>query len=121
MGFRGSPGELYCPTQALAMKVKNTGRAVSCYIVLAIVLMESLCGFRAAGQSRSRPGGIGDCDQQSLQVPVGTVLPVRLNHGFSSKNARNGQPITGRIMQEVPLPSAGKIKEGQRYREQSYR
>jgi len=45
------------------MKVKKTRREVSSYIVLAIVLMESLCGFRAAGQSRGGPGGIGDCDQ----------------------------------------------------------
>jgi hypothetical protein len=35
-----------------------------------------------------------------------------LNHGFSSKNARVGQQLLGRIMQDVPLPGSGKIPEG---------
>jgi hypothetical protein len=39
-----------------------------------------------------------------------------LNHGFSTKNARAGEVITGRIMQDVPLPNAGKIPEGAKNR-----
>jgi hypothetical protein len=49
---------------------------------------------------------------ENLEIPAGTILPARLNHGLSSKNARPGQKITGRIMQEVPLPNDGKIPEG---------
>jgi len=49
---------------------------------------------------------------QSLDIPVGTILPVRLNHGFSSRTAVAGQVITGRIMQAVPLPNNEKIPDG---------
>jgi hypothetical protein len=45
-------------------------------------------------------------------VPDGTVLPVRLNSTLSSKNAKPGQTITARIMQNVPLPNGAKIPEG---------
>jgi hypothetical protein len=47
-----------------------------------------------------------------LEIPVGTILPVRLNHGLSSKSARPGQEVTGRIMQDVPLLNHEKIPEG---------
>jgi hypothetical protein len=45
-------------------------------------------------------------------VPDGTVLAVRLNKGLSSKTAQPGQPISARVMQDVPLPSFGRIKAG---------
>jgi hypothetical protein len=48
----------------------------------------------------------------NFEIPLGTVLPVRLNHGLSSKTAKPGQVVTGRIMQDVPLPNNGKIPEG---------
>ena len=80
--------------------------------VLVMALMELLCGFQVAGQSNPGPHDAGSGNQESFQVPAGTVLPVRLNHGFSSKTARAGQAITGRIMQDVPLPNNGKIPEG---------
>jgi hypothetical protein len=51
-------------------------------------------------------------DPRSLEIPIGTVLPVRLNHALSSKRAKEGQAITGRIMQDVPLPNDCKIPEG---------
>jgi hypothetical protein len=47
-----------------------------------------------------------------LEIPAGTILPVRLNHGLSSKNARSGQVVTGRIMQNVPLPNNAFVPEG---------
>jgi hypothetical protein len=47
-----------------------------------------------------------------LEIPVGTILPVRLNHALSSKNAEVGQEVTGRIMQNVPLPNHEEIHEG---------
>jgi hypothetical protein len=47
-----------------------------------------------------------------LEIPMGTVLPVRLDHALSSKRAKEGQAITGRIMQDVPLPNDCKIPEG---------
>jgi hypothetical protein len=35
-----------------------------------------------------------------------------LNHGLSSKNSCVRQPLTGRVMQDVPLPNHVKIPEG---------
>jgi hypothetical protein len=67
---------------------------------------------QAAAQTPGGKKGIRNADQRSLHVPAGTVLPVRLNGGFSSKNARTGQAISGRIMQDVPLPGGGKIPAG---------
>ncbi|HET6931342.1 MAG TPA: hypothetical protein VFI45_13545 [Candidatus Acidoferrum sp.] len=52
----------------------------------------------------------------TLEIPAGTILPVRLNHTLSSKTAQPGQPVTGRIMQDVPLPNSEKIPEGARVR-----
>jgi hypothetical protein len=59
-------------------------------------------GFRA--EPTAKPG--------DLEIPVGTILPVRLNHALSSKNAAAGQEVTGRIMQDVPLPNHAEIHEG---------
>jgi len=50
--------------------------------------------------------------QPPLNIPNGTILPVRLNHEINSKKARSGQVITGKIMQDVPLPEGGKIPRG---------
>jgi hypothetical protein len=47
-----------------------------------------------------------------LEIPAGTILPVRLNHALSSKNAQAGQEVTGRIMQDVPLPNHEEIHQG---------
>ncbi len=51
---------------------------------------------------------IGD----KLKIPVGTVLPVSLEHSLSSKDSVKGEAIEGRIMQDVLLPGEGKISAG---------
>ena len=53
-----------------------------------------------------------DTKTEKVEIPVGTILPVRLNHALSSKNAQAGQEVTGRIMQDVPLPNHAEIHEG---------
>ncbi len=84
-------------------------------LVLALLLMGLPCALSPArAQSKPPAGSAGSVGQEDRQIPEGTVLPVRLNHGFSSKNARAGQVITGRLMQEVALPNAAKIPEGAR-------
>lgn len=45
-------------------------------------------------------------------VPAGTILPVQLESTIRSNKAKRGQVVTGRIMQDVPLPSGSKIKRG---------
>jgi len=76
------------------------------------MLMLSSGASQAVAQTAGGEKGVRNADQESLLVPPGTVLPVRLNGGFSSKNARAGQAISGRIMQDVPLPGGGKIPAG---------
>jgi hypothetical protein len=76
-----------------------------------LLLSNSFAGFPIAAQST---GLIADhaTKPDNLQLPVGTILPVRLNQSLSSKTARPGQAVTGRIMQDVPLPNNDKIPEG---------
>lgn len=50
--------------------------------------------------------------QQSLAIPPGTILPVRLNSTISSATSKPGQVVTGRIMQDVPLSAGAKIRAG---------
>lgn len=47
-------------------------------------------------------------------IPSGTILPIRLNTTLSSLKNKAGQGITGRVMQDVPLPNGAKIAEGSR-------
>jgi len=63
-----------------------------------------------AQTSVSRPSG--GQTQSSLTISPGTILPTRLNQSFSSRNAKPGQILTARIMQDVPLPKGQKIPAG---------
>jgi hypothetical protein len=47
----------------------------------------------------------------TTQIPPGTILPIRLNHGFSDKS-HPGAAISGRVMQSVPLPTFDTIPAG---------
>jgi hypothetical protein len=68
--------------------------------------------FQTGAQTQSAPRATEAARTSDRQIPAGVILPVRLNTSFSSANARPGQVITGRIMQDVPLPRGGKIPEG---------
>jgi hypothetical protein len=46
------------------------------------------------------------------QIPPGTVLPVMLNSSLDARRAKPGEPISGNIMQDVPLPDGWKISKG---------
>jgi hypothetical protein len=48
----------------------------------------------------------------NLEVALGTILPIRLNGSFSTVKSKPGETISGRIMQDVPLPSGQKIPRG---------
>jgi hypothetical protein len=86
--------------------------ALSFFVFLNLVL---LFGLPAAAQTVGA-GGEKLAGSERLEIPAGTILPVRLNHGLSSKNARAGQEVTGRIMQAVPLPNQERIPEGAKVR-----
>jgi hypothetical protein len=46
------------------------------------------------------------------QIPPGTVLPVMLNSTLDARRAKPGAPISGNLMQDVPLPDGSKISKG---------
>jgi hypothetical protein len=46
-----------------------------------------------------------------IQIPAGTILPLRLPSLSSQKN-KKGDLIKARIMQDVPLPNSEKIRAG---------
>lgn len=46
------------------------------------------------------------------KIPLGTVIPVSLESALSTKNLTKGEPLEGRIPQDVPLPNQGKIPSG---------
>ncbi len=47
-------------------------------------------------------------------IPTGTILPVQLNSSLRSDKARPGEFISARVMQDVPLPAASRIRAGAR-------
>ena len=57
-------------------------------------------------------GRPSSANEGALTIPSGTILPVRLNSTISSTNCKPGQEITGRIMQDVPLPSGMTVRAG---------
>jgi hypothetical protein len=95
------------------MGIRRFEDAMHGVLIGLLLLIECLCIAPIGAQTPASLGTTARANE-SLEIPVGTVLPVRLNHGFSSKSVRNGQEIRARIMQDVPLPSHGKIPEGAR-------
>lgn len=85
--------------------IKSIGRAA---FVIPLVLPFS--GWRPVAAQSQNLGA--SRKEAGLAIPVGTVLPVRLNQSLSFKKTRAGQAISARIMQDVPLPGGGKIPEG---------
>jgi hypothetical protein len=68
-----------------------------------------------AGQFATADSAQSDANHTSatkLSIPLGTILPVRLNSTISSVKSKPGQAVTGRIMQDVPLPHGAKIRAG---------
>jgi hypothetical protein len=48
------------------------------------------------------------------EIPSGTALPVILTSTLDAQKLKSGQPIAGRIEQDVPLPSGARIRAGSR-------
>jgi len=80
---------------------------VAVFVAAGSGLAHGVPSGRTAGGS-----GVDSSHEESLKIPVGTILPVKINHGFSSKDAKAGQVVTGRVMQDVPLPGGRKIPAG---------
>jgi hypothetical protein len=48
------------------------------------------------------------------EIPAGIALPMTLTSTLHVRKFKSGQPITGRIEQDVPLPSGARIRAGSR-------
>lgn len=72
-------------------------------IACAIALSADTIGGTGRYPNRTPVEGTG-------QIPVGTILPVSLENSIKSQDARKGDLIEARIMQDVPLPHGDKIR-----------
>jgi hypothetical protein len=85
--------------------------------LLAFFVLICASGTAVPAQSKSSINAADNrTDAEHLTIPADTILPVILNHGFSTKNAHGGQAIAGRIAQDVPLPNGGKLASGAKVR-----
>lgn len=55
---------------------------------------------------------LGSAVKAQESIPAGTILPLQLNSTINSGKARAHQAISGRSMQNVPLPDGSKIPAG---------
>jgi len=79
-------------------------------IVLIITLAASAARLASSARSASTAGfPKGVPVQGALTLPVGTILPARLEKAFALKEAKKGAVLEARIMQDVPLPEGEKI------------
>ena len=87
-------------------KTVPLGAAVVSLAFLALVIPfgARMPSLEAAGRSGARPPVEG-----ASALPIGLILPVRMNDAFELRDARKGAVIETRIMQEVPLPDRQKI------------
>ena len=81
--------------------------AISAYALLILATLS--CAHSLTLPAQSVHPELAD---KSSAIPAGTILPVRLNSTISSAKSKPGQVITGRIMQDVPLSSGIRIKQG---------
>jgi hypothetical protein len=95
---------------------RATPRRVPC-IRLYIALVVLLAGGRFWGRqieawssNRDSAEAASARTVEAPAVPVGTILPVRLENSISIDEAQRGDTITARIMQDVPLPADEKIR-----------
>jgi hypothetical protein len=93
-----------------AQKRTHAARIASCVGLIVVFCWVLLGEFPLEANATGKDGK--DSDRGTMQIPAGTILPVRLNQTISSEKSKTGQMITGRIMQDVPLANGQKIGEG---------
>jgi hypothetical protein len=106
------------------------GKAVQCLsfaLLSAMVIIQPARGQQRISQEDSQPSFVWPFLYVPLRapdtelgtagaftVPSGAILPVRLDTSLSAAKSKARQNISGRIMQDVPLPDGSKIREGSR-------
>jgi hypothetical protein len=92
------------------MKTELTAKSGFAVVVVAAAIATAsaivfAANTRATGSSPRRTPVEG-----TEPIPVGTILPVSLENSVKLQEARKGDAIGARIMQDVPLPDGGKIR-----------
>jgi len=67
---------------------------------------ELFAGPETSSHNAAAPAG---APVRNAVIPRGYMLAAKLEHTLSLKDARAGDTLTARIMQEIPLPGKGKI------------
>ncbi len=60
----------------------------------------------------SAPQSSHASNKTTVEIPSGTIFPVRLDTPLSTAKSKSGQKVHARIMQNVPLPDGSVIREG---------
>lgn len=83
-----------------------------CFGVFFGALATVLLGLGWASVWLALPAGAAAGIGATPKIPVGTTLPISLEHALSSKDLAKGERIEGRLMQEVDLAGGEKIPAG---------
>jgi hypothetical protein len=79
-------------------------------LVAASMALVSALAFSTRTAELHGHAGESAVQSSSTSLPVGTILPVRLDKTLSADEAQAGQEIEGEIMQDVPLQDREKIR-----------
>jgi len=80
---------------------------------LAVTLFPLAWLVASTSHSPGIPKGVRAAEpvETSSSIPVGTVLPVRIESTIAIKDVQPGQVVEAKIAQEVPLPNREKIRD----------
>ena len=76
---------------------------------MALAFALTLSAINSSGRGSSRASG-SVAPVAASAIPVGTILPIKLQNGLSVDDAAAGQKVEAYIAQQVPLPNRGKIR-----------
>src|SRR6202044_2532967 len=83
------------------------------HALLHATLLATLCATLLGGRAQAQPKPATAADPSGrFYIPAGTILPIELRSTLSPEKSKPGQAISGRIMQDVPLPAGFRIKAG---------
>jgi hypothetical protein len=82
----------------------------SLQVVAAVGLFSAVVAFALVASARSSREAGSMAPVAASAIPVGTILPIKLDSAFSVNDAVAGQKVEAYIAQQVPLPNGGKIR-----------
>jgi hypothetical protein len=92
------------------MKTEWTAKSGFAVVVVVAAIATACAIVFAANTKVTGSSPRGTPVEGTEQIPRGTILPVGLENSIKLQEARKGDAIEARIMQDVPLPDGGKIR-----------